>query len=127
MEDRTRVNARALRNPSASVSGSGGTERYRSRQTPSESRPTTTSDAATEAKKRLNPIKRKQLEERVHELEEAIGRTESAISELETALQNFVSTDENQRQSRELDQHKASHAALIREWEDLAETLQGSD
>src|SRR5580658_80678 len=84
-------------------------------------------DAATEAKKRLNPIKRKQLEERVHELEEAIGRTESAISELETALQNFVSTDENQRQSRELDQHKASHAALIREWEDLAETLQGSD
>jgi ATP-binding cassette, subfamily F, member 3 len=76
----------------------------------------------------LNPIKRKQMEERVRELEAEIGRTESAIEQLETALQNFVSADESQRQSRELDQHKtASHAALIREWENLAETLQGSE
>jgi ATP-binding cassette, subfamily F, member 3 len=84
-------------------------------------------DGATESKKRLNPIKRKQLEERVHELEEAIGRTESAIEHLETALQNFVSADESQRQSQELDQRKTTHAALIREWEDLAATLQASD
>jgi ATP-binding cassette subfamily F protein 3 len=75
----------------------------------------------------LNPIKRKQLEERVRELEAEIGRTESAIEQLETTLQNFVSADESQRQSRELDQHKTAHAALIREWENLAETLQGSD
>jgi ATP-binding cassette subfamily F protein 3 len=84
-------------------------------------------DGATESKKRLNPIKRKQLEERVHELEEAIGRTEWAIEHLETALQNFVSADESQRQSQELDQRKTTHAALIREWEDLAATLQASD
>src|SRR5450631_3998342 len=87
------------------------------------------SDTASsiEAKKRLNPIKRKQMEDRVHDLEEEISRTESAIAHLETALQNFVSADESQRQSQELDQHKATHAALIKEWEDMAEALQGSD
>jgi ATP-binding cassette subfamily F protein 3 len=80
-----------------------------------------------EAKKRLNPIKRKQMEDRVHELEEEISRTETAIARLETAMQNFVSADESQRQSQELDQHKVSHAALIEEWEDMAEALQGSE
>jgi len=79
------------------------------------------------SKKRLNPIKRKQLEERVHDLEEEISRVETAIAECETALQNYVNAEENQRQSRELDQHKASHATLIKEWEDLAETLQSPD
>jgi regulator of replication initiation timing len=69
-------------------------------------------------------MKRKQLEDRVHGLEEKIGKVETAIAECETALQNYVSAEENQRQSRELDQHKASHAALIKEWEDLAEALQ---
>jgi ATP-binding cassette subfamily F protein 3 len=80
-----------------------------------------------EAKKRLNPIKRKQMEDRVRELEEEISRTESAIANLETALQNFVNADESQRQSQELDQHKSAHAALIKEWEAMAEALQGSD
>jgi ATP-binding cassette, subfamily F, member 3 len=80
-----------------------------------------------EAKKRLNPIKRKQMEDRVHELEEEISRTETALARLETAMQNFVSADESQRQSQELDQHKVSHAALIEEWEDMAEALQGSE
>jgi ATP-binding cassette, subfamily F, member 3 len=80
-----------------------------------------------EAKKRLNPIKRKQMEDRVHELEEEISQTEDAIARLETALQNFVSADETHRQSLELGQHKARHAELIKEWEDMAEALQGSD
>jgi ATP-binding cassette, subfamily F, member 3 len=80
-----------------------------------------------EAKKRLNPIKRRQMEDRVHELEEEISRTEIAIARLETAMQNFVSADESQRQSQELDQHKVSHAALIEEWEDMAAALQGSE
>ncbi len=78
-------------------------------------------------KKRLNPIKRKQLEDRIHELEEEIGSAESAIANLETAMQNFVSADESQRQSLDLDQQKASHAAKIREWEDLSATLQASE
>jgi ATP-binding cassette subfamily F protein 3 len=77
--------------------------------------------------KRVNPIKRKQIEDRVHELEEAISRAEDAITACETSLQNFVSAEESQRQSQALDQQKASHAALIEEWEGLSRALQESD
>ena len=78
-------------------------------------------------KKRLNPIKRKQMEDRVHELEEDISRVEAAIAHCEAALQNFVSAGESQRQSTELEQNKASHADLVEEWEKLSEALQQSD
>jgi len=78
-------------------------------------------------KKRLNPLRRKQMEDRVSELEQEISRVEAAISHLETELQNFVSAEQSQRQSHELEQTKASHAALIQEWEELAETLQTSE
>jgi ATP-binding cassette, subfamily F, member 3 len=77
-------------------------------------------------KKRVNPIKRKQMEDRIHELEGKIGRAESEVERLESTLQNFVSAEESQRQSQELDLHKASHAALIKEWEGLSEELQES-
>ncbi len=79
------------------------------------------------ARKRLNPLKRKQMEDRVKRLEEEISGTEDSIARLETAMQSFVSAEETHRQSQELDRHKASHAVLLREWEDLAETLQGSE
>jgi ATP-binding cassette, subfamily F, member 3 len=82
--------------------------------------------SAEAAKKRLNPIKRKQMEDRVGELEEEIGRLEAAIARCETAMQNFVSAEESQRESQQLDRHKAAHAALIQEWEDLCEALQES-
>lgn len=76
--------------------------------------------------KRLNPIKRKKMEDRVHALEAEISHAEAAIAQCETALQNFVSSEENLRQSQELEQHKASHAALIKEWEELGQALQES-
>jgi ATP-binding cassette subfamily F protein 3 len=79
---------------------------------------------ATAKAKRLNPIKRKKMEDRIHELEAEISRAETVIAECETAMQNFVSADESQRQSQELDQQKATHAAFIKEWEDLSEELQ---
>ena len=51
-------------------------------------------------------IKRKQIENRIHELEEEISRVEASIAHCETELQNFISADESQRQSQQLDQHK---------------------
>jgi hypothetical protein len=42
-------------------------------------------------------------------------------------LQDFVSAEESQRQSQELDRHKAAHAAFIKEWEDLSQSLQEAD
>jgi ATP-binding cassette subfamily F protein 3 len=80
--------------------------------------------AVESAKKRLNPIKRKQMEDRVRELEEEISRAESAIATLETALQNFASAEQSQRQARELDDHKTQHAALVGEWEELSHQLE---
>ena len=77
--------------------------------------------------RRMNPIKRKKMEDRIHALEAEISRTETVIAQCETALQGFVSADESQRQSQELDQQKSAHATLIKEWEDLSESLQEAD
>jgi len=83
------------------------------------------SEAAPAIKvKRLNPIKRKKMEDRIRELEAEISRAETLIAQCETALQDFVSAEESQRQSEALDRHKAAHAAFIKEWEDLSESLQ---
>ena len=82
------------------------------------------SDAAPAKTKRLNPIKRKKMEERIRELEGEINRTEALIAQYEASLQDFVSADESQRQAQELERHKAAHAAFLKEWEDLSESLQ---
>ncbi len=95
-------------------------------QTPSNGNQAAAPAAEGSKTKRLNPIKRKKMEDRVHALEAEISQAEAAIVQCETALQNFVSSDENQRQSQELDRHKAAHATLIKEWEDLGQALQES-
>src|SRR5258706_672399 len=88
----------------------------------------TAADAQSPARaKRMNPIKRKKMEDRIHALEAEISRTETVIAQCETALQGFVTADESQRQSQELDQQKSTHASLIKEWEDLSESLQETD
>ena len=86
-------------------------------------------DAAAPAAKgkRLNPIKRKKMEDRIRELEVEINRAEAAIAQCETALQNFVSADESQSQSEELDRRKAAHGAFLSEWEQISQSLQESD
>ena len=76
--------------------------------------------------KRLNPIKRKKMEDRIHELEAEISRAETLIAQCETALQDFVSAEESQRQSQELDRQKTAHAAFIKEWEESQPVAAGS-
>src|SRR5580700_1017631 len=96
-------------------------------QAPSNGNQASTQDAQAAKAKRMNPIKRKKMEDRIRELEAAISRAETVIAQYETALQDFVSADESQRQSQELNQQKSAHAALIKEWEDLSESLQATD
>jgi len=43
------------------------------------------------------------MEDRIRELEGEISRAETVIAQCETALQDFVSADESQRHSQELD------------------------
>jgi ATP-binding cassette subfamily F protein 3 len=83
------------------------------------------SDPAEAKVKRLNPIKRKQMEERVRELEQEINRTETAIAHHETALQSFVSADETARLTQELETHRATLQESLTEWEELTASLQG--
>ena len=73
--------------------------------------------------KRLNPIKRKQMEDRLRELEGEISETESAIEQIEIQLQSFVSAEETHRQTQELANHKSNLKKLMKEWEALSETL----
>jgi ATP-binding cassette, subfamily F, member 3 len=77
------------------------------------------------AARRLNPIKRKQLEERCQEMEEEIARVEAAIAHCETALQTFVSTEETMRLTQELNERRSELANLLAEWEQLGQALQG--
>ena len=74
--------------------------------------------------KRLNPIKRQQMEDRLHEIEEEIAHAEAAIALCETELQSFVSAEENQRQMEELANHKKALQSLMKEWEELSGTLE---
>src|SRR5213594_4403246 len=74
--------------------------------------------------KRLNPIKRKQMEDRVCELEHEITRMEAAIVECESALQTFVSANETQRLTREIEDHRRALHASIKEWEELGQALE---
>jgi len=74
--------------------------------------------------KRLNPIKRKQMEDRVRELEQEITRMEAAIVECESALQTFVSANETQRLTREIEDHRRALHASIKEWEELGQALE---
>jgi ATP-binding cassette subfamily F protein 3 len=85
----------------------------------------TEAQAAPEPKqKRLNPIKLKQMRERLQEVEEEIARMEAAITTAETALQNFVSLDETQRQTDLLNRAKADLERAMNEWEELSQVLE---
>ncbi|MGH9539688.1 MAG: ABC-F family ATP-binding cassette domain-containing protein, partial [Terriglobales bacterium] len=76
------------------------------------------------AGKRLNPIKRKQMEDRINQLEAEINRLEDAITECEAALQTFVSADETQRLTQELSAARTELQSRMAEWEQLGEALQ---
>ena len=75
--------------------------------------------------KRLNPIKRKQMQDRLREIEEEITRMEAAIVLHETQLQTFISVEETQRQTQELTSHKSDLKKLMNEWEELSQVLTG--
>jgi ATP-binding cassette subfamily F protein 3 len=73
--------------------------------------------------KRLNPMKRKKMEERLHEMETEIAETEASIALSETQLQTFVSAEETQRQTEELGHQKTELQELMKEWEELSAEL----
>jgi ATP-binding cassette subfamily F protein 3 len=81
-------------------------------------------EAAEPKAKRLNPIKRQQMEDCLREVEKEIARTEATIALCETQLQSFVSAEETQRQTHELARRKADLQGLMKDWEELSGTLE---
>ncbi|MGA8069865.1 MAG: ABC transporter ATP-binding protein, partial [Terriglobales bacterium] len=81
-------------------------------------------EAAEPKGKRMNPIKRQQMEDRLHEIEEEIARAEAAIGLCETALQSFVSVEETQRRTQELAKRKQELQSLMTEWEEVSGALE---
>ncbi len=73
--------------------------------------------------RRLNPIKRKQMEDRVRELEAEISRHEAVISDCETRLQAFVTVQESTRLADQLSQRRKELESRMLEWENLSHRL----
>ena len=75
------------------------------------------------AQKRMNPIKRLQMEERRVELEEEIERLEAAIAECESQLLTFVSAAETARLTQQLEVARADLQDALGEWESVSTAL----
>jgi ATP-binding cassette subfamily F protein 3 len=74
--------------------------------------------------RRLNPIKLRQMKDRLQEVEEEIARLEAAIATTETALQNFVGVEETRAQTELLERSKADLERALAEWEELGQQLE---
>ena len=74
--------------------------------------------------KRLNPIKLKQLEDRVAAIEEELPDLEARILAAEQQQGIFTTAGAAQSIAAELDQLRGRHAARTAEWEDLATQLE---
>jgi ATP-binding cassette subfamily F protein 3 len=77
-----------------------------------------------DGKKRVNPIKLRQMENRCSELEKTIERLESEIAECEGFLTSFVSAEETQRLTAVLEKKREELSELMEEWEEVSEFLQ---
>jgi ATP-binding cassette subfamily F protein 3 len=72
----------------------------------------------------LNPIKLKQMRERLTFVEEEIPRVEAAMAHTEGSLGNYTSVEETQRLTRLLEDLREQHATLNVEWEELMMQLE---
>jgi ATP-binding cassette subfamily F protein 3 len=70
--------------------------------------------------RKVNPIKLKKMQERLSFVEAEIPRVESSIAAAEQSLGFYVSTEETQRLTQELETLRTQHATLTDEWEELA-------
>jgi ATP-binding cassette, subfamily F, member 3 len=73
--------------------------------------------------KRVNPIKLKQMQDRLKFVEEEIPRVEALIGDAEQSLGVFVSVEETARVTAGLQSLREKHSALTSEWEELMEQV----
>jgi ATP-binding cassette subfamily F protein 3 len=80
---------------------------------------------AAEKARRVNPIKLRQMQERLTAVEAEIPRIEGWVAEAEQALGVYVSAEETQRLSEVLAVLREQQASLNSEWEELSMQLEG--
>jgi ATP-binding cassette, subfamily F, member 3 len=73
--------------------------------------------------KRLNPIKLRQIKERQDAIEHEVAELEAEIAASETALASFISVEETMRHTEILEAKRSDLAALMAEWEKVAQLL----
>lgn len=76
--------------------------------------------AEAQPRKRLNPQKLKQLEDRATALEEEASRLEGQIAAIEESLQGFSSVEETKRRMEALEQKRARLETVLGEWEQIS-------
>ncbi len=86
--------------------------------------PVVEATSASAPVKRLNPIKLKQMEDRLKFAEEEIPRLEEKIATAEERLGNFVSAEQSQKDATELERLRGERTTLLAEWEELAMALE---
>ena len=79
------------------------------------------------AKKRINPIKLKQMQDRQQQVESEIAGLEQGIAQCELELQSYVSAEETQRQTDMLAQYRLKLAKKMEDWEELSTALLTTD
>jgi len=69
--------------------------------------------------RRLNPIRLRQMQDRLVFVEEEIPRVEASIADTEQSLGVYVNVEETERLAKLLDSLRVQHDALAAEWEEL--------
>ena len=84
-------------------------------------------DAASVPRRRVNPMKRKQMAERLAKVEAEVSQTEAVIAASEQSLSNYVSAEETQRVSALLEEKRSALETLESEWAELSEALEETE
>jgi ATP-binding cassette, subfamily F, member 3 len=74
--------------------------------------------------KRLNPIKLKQLEDRVATIEQQLSTIDARITAAEESLGHYTSAEESQRTASQLESLRIQRNILTTEWEQHATALE---
>jgi ATP-binding cassette subfamily F protein 3 len=91
---------------------------------------TSSADSLTQPaspRRRVNPMKRKQMDERLVVVEAEVAKTEAIISDCEQQLGSFVSVEETQRLTNLMAEKRAALEALEVEWATLSEDLEQTE
>jgi ATP-binding cassette subfamily F protein 3 len=80
--------------------------------------------AVSEAKKRVNPMKLKKLQDRLREVEQEVAALESEIAQHDAALADFKSMEETVRLSEIVAERRKQLEARVAEWEAVSAELE---